>query len=362
MRTLGLLLATGLLLMGAAPCSSGGDDDGSDQSGGQAGQGGGTKERCGAATCAEGEVCCNASCGTCTEPGGVCTQQLCGDPDEGDDTGRGGTGGDDGETGSGGDDGEGGSKDEPRCGGIAGGGCPGAGECVDDPSDDCDPDMGGADCGGLCACSGAAVLCGPDTTFDDDPNVCACVSRDGGGGEACGETTCDADQVCCNPSCGICTEPGGACTEQACEPTKPRGSCDLSCDAGQHCELVEVTCIRAPCPPLPECVPSPQCGGFAGFTCPGEGECVDSPNDDCDPQNGGADCGGYCACTVGPLIDCAADRRFDPSPAVCACVALEAIAGEPCGDTFCGIDEVCCNDSCGLCTAPGDACIQVLCD
>jgi hypothetical protein len=32
------------------------------------------------------------------------------------------------------------------------------------------------------------------------------------------------------------------------------GECDLPCEAGQHCELVEVTCIQAPCPPQPECV------------------------------------------------------------------------------------------------------------
>jgi hypothetical protein len=38
-----------------------------------------------------------------------------------------------------------------------------------------------------------------------------------------------------------------------------------------------------------------NCGGFAGFMCsdPNE-ECVDNPNDSCDPNNGGADCGGIC--------------------------------------------------------------------
>jgi hypothetical protein len=35
-------------------------------------------------------------------------------------------------------------------------------------------------------------------------------------------------------------------------------SCDLSCEAGQHCELVQVTCVRAPCPPLPMCVEDPR--------------------------------------------------------------------------------------------------------
>jgi hypothetical protein len=34
-------------------------------------------EPCGATQCESGQVCCNASCGICTPPGGVCTQQLC---------------------------------------------------------------------------------------------------------------------------------------------------------------------------------------------------------------------------------------------------------------------------------------------
>ncbi|MGH8548696.1 MAG: hypothetical protein ACRERU_08895 [Methylococcales bacterium] len=36
------------------------------------------------------------------------------------------------------------------CGGIAGIPCPEAQVCVDDPSDDCDPTRGGADCPGIC--------------------------------------------------------------------------------------------------------------------------------------------------------------------------------------------------------------------
>jgi hypothetical protein len=32
---------------------------------------------CGPTSCPAGQVCCNASCGICTPPGGVCTQQVC---------------------------------------------------------------------------------------------------------------------------------------------------------------------------------------------------------------------------------------------------------------------------------------------
>ncbi|MBI2393942.1 MAG: hypothetical protein HYV09_30510 [Deltaproteobacteria bacterium] len=32
---------------------------------------------CGSTTCAPGDVCCNASCGICTPPGGMCIQLAC---------------------------------------------------------------------------------------------------------------------------------------------------------------------------------------------------------------------------------------------------------------------------------------------
>jgi hypothetical protein len=42
-------------------------------------------------------------------------------------------------------------KTEPQaCGGIAGIQCTDGGTCVDDPTDDCDPKQGGADCPGIC--------------------------------------------------------------------------------------------------------------------------------------------------------------------------------------------------------------------
>jgi len=62
----------------------------------------------------------------------------------------------------------------PACGGIAGLACPGSGKCVDDPSDTCDPERGGADCGGICTCI-QTVACARGTHFDSNPEVCACV-------------------------------------------------------------------------------------------------------------------------------------------------------------------------------------------
>ena len=36
------------------------------------------------------------------------------------------------------------------------------------------------------------------------------------------------------------------------------------------------------------------CGGIAGFQCDPDQTCIDDPTDNCDPDNGGADCGGFC--------------------------------------------------------------------
>jgi hypothetical protein len=44
---------------------------------------------------------------------------------------------------------------------------------------------------------------------------------------------------------------------------------------------------------VPETKPQ-FCGGIAGFPCPSGEACIDDPSDDCDPRNGGADCGGIC--------------------------------------------------------------------
>jgi hypothetical protein len=358
MRNSAIILAVGGLLLMGSRCDrdrdgdTGGSMDGGVSEGeGSAGQsGGGEGEACGRVTCASGLECCNESCGICTRPGGVCTQQFCGDPGPQDPP-----------------------ETEPFCGGIAGFTCPGAGMCVDDPSDDCDPENGGADCGGLCVCN-AMGLCIDGFVWNDSPEVCGCEPTGGGGGEgeACGNVTCPAGQTCCNESCGICVEPGGVCTEQFCgdgdpEPDPMGTPCGPAiCTGDQECcnESCGICvepggfCTQQLCgDPDPNPDPAPFCGGFAGFPCPGAGECVDDPSDDCDPQNGGADCGGLCQCNVQGV--CASPQVWNDSPEVCGCEASSG--GEQCGNRTCPADQVCCNASCGICTPKGGACIQIAC-
>ena len=59
-----------------------------------------------------------------------------------------------------------------------------------------------------------------------------------------------------------------------------------SCEAASAGVSIE---SQGACP-----VPPAFCGGIAGIPCPDGQTCVDNPNDDCDPKNGGADCGGIC--------------------------------------------------------------------
>ncbi len=79
--------------------------------------------------------------------------------------------------------------------------------------------------------------------------------------------------------------------------------------------------------------PAPQCGGFAGRPCPEAMNCVDDPSDECDPKQGGADCGGICV-----EAQCDDPRRQYKSrdPSICArmkfgCDEGQSYFGDACG-------------------------------
>ena len=189
------------------------------------------------------------------------------------------------------------------CGGFAGVSCPVGYICVDDPSDNCDPESGGADCGGVCVRADASEPCAAILCIAGSYccNACGgiCVpigttcSEDLCAGEPCNQTVCASGEYCCNYSCSICAPIGGGCTEQFCG--EPCG--DGVCGPEEHC-----------------------CGD-----CSGGAQCMPL-SDPC------------------PLLSCP-----EPWP------------GEPCGSVICPPGEVCCNASCGICTPPDDACIQIAC-
>jgi len=108
------------------------------------------------------------------------------------------------------------------CGGFAARPCPGAGQCVDDPSDSCDPRAGGADCGGICQCPKAASTPCPTGPWNADPHTCACMagSVDAGMSSSAWYTSCGSP-VCRDtggpfddpaiPNCTMTQREGGAC-------------------------------------------------------------------------------------------------------------------------------------------------------
>jgi Antistasin family len=230
------------------------------------------------------------------------------------------------------------------CGGFAGKRCPGVGKCVDDPTDCCNPAAGDADCIGLCACV-QTVACVKGATFDSSPSVCACVPA-------------TPPPICGGPVCQIFCENGnvldaGGCPTCKCNPppTMEDPCATVLCKAGTHCAATVVECITAPCPPIASCVPdAPKvfCGGIAGIACAGSGTCVDDPADSCDPQKGGADCGGICQCVQKVL--CVKGATFDSSPKVCACVATPPppVCGPVC-DIFCPYGHLLDANGCQLC-------------
>lgn len=193
------------------------------------------------------------------------------------------------------------------CGGFAVLPCPDGFVCVDDPSDSCDPELGGADCSGVCIPADvnpcAAILCAEGTTCCPQ---CGGVCIPGGvpcsehvcGGEMCNQAICGPGEYCCNESCSRCVPLGQGCTREFCPPGSPPGErCGTSiCAAGEYC-----------------------CNASCGICAPVGGVCIEIF---CEPP--------------GPV-------------------------GEPCGPTTCLPGQVCCNESCGICTPPGGACIALYC-
>jgi hypothetical protein len=70
-----------------------------------------------------------------------------------------------------------------------------------------------------------------------------------------------------------------------------------------------------------------QCGGFAGLPCPANEDCVDDPNDSCDPNHGGADCSGICVTPKSDAGSAPADAGNPPPQDA----GTRAMGGESCG-------------------------------
>ncbi len=120
--------------------------------------------QCGNARCSEGDVCCNASCGTCARPGEQCSQLVCGMST---------------------------TLVSYPCGSNT---CSVGESCCN------------ASCG-ICARPGEPC----DANQECDNPIQYPYSA------PCGMATCNVGTVCCNPSCGICARFGEPCSQNACD-------------------------------------------------------------------------------------------------------------------------------------------------
>lgn len=113
------------------------------------------------------------------------------------------------------------------CGGIAGIPCAEGFTCVDDPNDTCDPNQGGADCGGICqqaeekkSCTGSE----PGYTYvSRDPAECPAILF-----------TCPEGQSVFFNDCGC------GCTTNACNYNDPKRTY-VSQDP-ERCAAIRFTC------------------------------------------------------------------------------------------------------------------------
>jgi len=64
----------------------------------------------------------------------------------------------------------------------------------------------------------------------------------------CGNKLCAPGLVCCNASCGICTPPGGFCTQQYCGPTPDDDGVSAgTCETDADCRAVPNYCETCAC-------------------------------------------------------------------------------------------------------------------
>ncbi|WP_257462548.1 hypothetical protein [Archangium lipolyticum] len=88
------------------------------------------------------------------------------------------------------------------------------------------------------------------------------------------------------------------------------------------------------------------CGGIAAIRCAEGLSCVDDPNDGCDPNQGGRDCGGICVAQTEQQLSCGKGHGYDyvsRDPAECAAILFQCPEGSEVffNDCGCGCKTTC---------------------
>jgi hypothetical protein len=291
-----------------------------------------------------------------------------------------------------------------------GAGCGDTSHAVDGSKQNLDPSNGAGSC--------AATTCEEGTYCDDISGEAKCIPLPSCDGVSCDDGLhCELVDVTCvrapcppQPSC----VGEDACAAVDCAPPyicqvvdgKPtcnavKEPCALvDCEEGQHCEMVQVECITAPCDPVAECVPDERCGtpdpgngagSCAAALCPegtycdditGEAQCIPLPS--CDDTT--CDAGQHCElveveCIRAPCPPQPSCVDEDPCalvdclpPYICQVVDGEATCNavkEPCAlvdcveGTHCEMVDVQCKkapcDPVAECVPNPDACAAVRC-
>lgn len=216
----------------------------------------------------------------------------------------------------------------------------------------------------------APGLCAPSDCDSQSADGCWCDDLCSYYGDCCSNkvATCDAqpDDICGGFAGFTCDDPGEYChydLGDICGAADASGTCQpkpdacitvvepvCGCDGQTYSNSCFANAAGVSVASLGAC--KIVCGGFGGIPCPEGLVCVDDPDDGCDVNNGGADCGGICVEPPEPTccnLDDFPENAFEPVQCCEDGTWQMTGSGSPCASLgmkegqVCEVEEACCN-------------------